>query len=192
MNIIIDNHMKQSKSVRSRKVGFIFFVFWIVIFILTVVLPQDILDTSPILRKFVNFMAGIFSPVACFGKYSEFSQVAQLVYSIEIVILPFLAIMIHSILESDLSNFTNGKISERPIVTLLIVPIGCVWIILGPLFFYPGKPGGNTYLLVFLNEFYHSKLIYSFGSVMLISGSAFLVHYFIEYFKGLQLLILKK
>jgi hypothetical protein len=187
-------YMTQNEPDRWRSTGYTFIAFGIIVFLLTVVLPQDILDSSLILRKFVNFMASIFFPVAHYGEYSEFPQVSQLIYSIEIISLPFLTVLIHYLIGSNLpnSNFVklkNKEKVEKPFKSLVIGPILAVLLILGPLFCYPGEPtGGHLTGTVFLDSLYYSKLMFSFGTALFISMSALLLYFLIEYFKGLFIL----
>ncbi|WP_018141151.1 hypothetical protein [Thioalkalivibrio sp. ALJ7] len=55
-------------------------------------LPQDILSSLAPLREFVGFMELHFSGVQRFGLWSEFSEVAQLVYSVQLLLVPALVL----------------------------------------------------------------------------------------------------
>lgn len=187
---IIPNLKFTGTDGKKRMFGFVFFVFWLAVLILTIFLPPNILEVAPILRKFVNFMADIFPPVNSFGKYSEFPQVSQLIYSMEIPTIPFLTILFYINLKPDSSKINKDKLFEKPIKYLVIAPIIGLWTMLFPLF-SSLKPGGNNHIMIFLTSFYHSRLMYSFGSVLLISGSAFFVYFFIVYLTGIYHLAFK-
>ena len=172
---------------RDQKSFLIVFLYWLCVVGLTFSLPENVLERFPILQGFVGVMKGIFPPVANFGKYSEFPQVSQLVYSIEIILMSFISIPLYKALELkwDIRNEL-----EKPIL-FIIRPIlfFCGSIIM--LLLLPPEPDFSTRRLRAVSAVYYGKLSFTFITTLLLVGSVgcmllliALVRDFLRYFQN--------
>jgi len=139
----------------------IFLSYFILVFAITYILSDNILDISVTLRKFVDFMAFLFPGVAEFGKYTKFLQVAQLVYSVCIVTLPIAVMLAYKASKNDL-NKDSGAMKKRLKnirSASLLFSASCFCFMLLIIYWLPGGPI-RTYHDVF-GEMYNEKWAFS-------------------------------
>jgi len=75
---------------RNRKSGYIFFGYFIVVLLLSYLIPEDVLTKNPNLEAIVNWAGQLIPSIHNFGEVSPFSQVAKLVFMLEVISLPIL------------------------------------------------------------------------------------------------------
>lgn len=168
--------------------GAVYVIFWVAVFILTIILPSNILDKNQLLRKFVNFMMSIFPAIDSFGKYSGFPQVSQLIYAIEILAIPYFTILFYINLPPDSSKINKKKWLEKPIRNFLLVPTFVFLLMLFPLSPW-FEPSGRLWRLTLFRSLFHSKLMFSIGSILFVMTSAFGAYFFVVYFKAIYHMI---
>lgn len=113
--------------------------FWLVMLVSIYSIPENVFTLFPSLKSYVDFLSSIFPSVAAFGEYSSFPQVAQLLYSIGILSLPFLALpMKHAVWVCDLrSTKIIQKISRLKLMISLLL---AVIVPIAFLFYFPWEP----------------------------------------------------
>jgi hypothetical protein len=166
----------------DKIIGIIWLGYFLLIVILTYTIPANILDAIPLFRTFVKILADVFPSVGYFDKYSEFPQVSQLIYSFGIISLPIHTIILFHYNDLELDIY---KSLERPFLFLLIAPSALIGAFICPLFFLPGQPDYRSGLSAFVSEFYHVKLIFSFGTALFFLGSSASLFAIIGYLKGI-------
>jgi hypothetical protein len=171
----------------SLRVTILFIGYWMVALVMVYSLPMNVLDIFPTLKSFVNPMSRFFPSVADFGKYSDFPQVSQFIYSLEIISQPLLVIYLNSYMGLELNN---DVVWERPFLCLIIIPIVFIFVSLSPLFYFPGDPFKRSAPHI-LTSFYYSKVMFSFGTTWCFLGTSILFIALLAYPKGLFKIILK-
>lgn len=135
------------------------------------ILPQDILSSTPPLRDFVGFMEVHFSGVERFGLWSDFPEIAQLVYSVQLLLVPALVLWTVVSLKAHLRK-GPGVVWRG----LVIIPVfGAVaFLLLSGV--YPSDPElsglfGRLSKLSYLSEFWFSvwSVVITYASAVLIS-----------------------
>jgi len=144
--------------------GYLFLVFAIIY-----ILPDNILDISFTLSKFVQDMALIFPGVTAVGKYSQFPQVAQLVYSLCIVTLPVAVIPMYKIGRNEFNSDMTKRPKNIP-AALLFLLICCICITL-MIIYWIGGPGGRS----LTREMYKEKWAFAIVISFIFEGFIFLV-----------------
>ncbi len=139
----------------------IFLSYFILVFAITYMLPDNILDISVTLRKFVDFMSFYFPGVAVYGKYTKFLQVAQLVYSVCIVTMPFAVIPAYKASKNDLNKDSCAMKKRLKNIrsASLLFSASCICFMLVIIYWLPGGPI-RTYHDVF-GEMYNEKWAFS-------------------------------
>jgi len=183
--------IKNAESNKNKKIWFVVVGYLIVVIILTYLLPYNILDRFTFLNRFVRLMSNVFPPIYYFGIHSDFRQISQLIYSIEIVSFPILTVIFHRLIGFNLNNERFSNLLKKPFIYFVLLPIILLGIVLGPLFFYPRGPSLATHILIFITACYHSKIIFSLATVCLFWTSIYCFLIFIGLFRGLFTSFLK-
>jgi len=149
----------------------------VIIYTLSVMLPQNILEINQALKNFVNLMSRYVPSINYYEKYSEFSQIAQLIYSFEIVVLPIYAIFFRRWMRW---SFDGDKALDRWFMVFIVMPLTFGSLMIAPFFFFPGKPRILNAIL-----FYHSKFNFTIITTGYFIISTILLLGFIDYIKGI-------
>jgi hypothetical protein len=170
MNISSNHNLSpanKSKSIKISELDFMV-IFSVATMILLFLLPEDILDYSNILRGFVNAMS-FFPSIEKIGKYSEFPQVAQLLYSIDLVSIIIFSILFYKYYTRNHSWLDSGTLGPKGTRTAFSI-FGLIYGVLGLIFvfiLFPGAPGGKG-AIILLTYSYYSKLAFSFATGIVI------------------------
>lgn len=143
-------------------------------------LPNEVLEKYSTLKILVNYFASYILSIADFGRYSEFPQVSQLVFSIEIITMPFIIIYLHALIKLEIDV---DAVLERPIFNLIIAPLILLGIAIIPLFLIPGEID-NRNKNDLIKSLYYSKFAFSVGMSILILGWSLIILILIEFLKG--------
>ncbi|WP_155996741.1 hypothetical protein [Thioalkalivibrio sp. ALMg11] len=82
-------------------------------------IPQSVLSAVPFLRRLVDNLGGVVSGVERFGQWSAFPEVAQLTYSLQIVLIPVLVVWGVVSLKIKLKEVASKKNLLRALMALL-------------------------------------------------------------------------
>jgi hypothetical protein len=151
---------KEEHVTRYIGVGLFF-----LLFILTYALPENVLENLTILRIFVDFMASIFPSIAKYGYYSDFPQVAQLVYSLGIITIPVLSFILYKVF---IKNPIRSKMTrQRLIINLFSAIIILIIAVVVALFLLPSVPHFHgTEISKLLHSVYYSRFWFSIFSTL--------------------------
>lgn len=133
-------------------------------------IPHNILSDIYILHKWVDEMGGVVSGVNRFGKWSAFPEVAQLLYSMKLISIPFLVVWGVVSLKIHLLKITSSKkLAQALIAPFLFGSIAVVLIFIA----YPSPPEMDGAFGRLSIQSYTSKLSFSLYSSLFVIGSAF-------------------
>lgn len=144
----------------------VFSGFFLSIFILTNILPENILDLVIPLNYFVKFMSSVFPTIAAFERLSEFPQIGQIIYSFCIITMPFQYLFIHRISISMKvweRLLKTHKRDDTIIALCIVIPLYIIFTIY-TLYFATISEHTTT-----LTKYYHTSKI----SFSLITATAF-------------------
>jgi len=173
------DNVKNKKSSHGfghlSQVNFLFGYF-ILVFILTYALPDNILDISVTLKNFVGFMAFYSPGVAKFGKYAAFPQVAQLVYSICIVTLPVMVILAYKASRNDLYKDSSAmkKRLDKILTAILSQLLFAFFFMLLIIYWFPGGPP-TRHSKLWVEEMYSEKWAFSVTIIVIFACFIFLL-----------------
>lgn len=134
-------------------------------------LPENILDYSTVLRNFVNEIS-FFPSIKRIGKYSEFPQIAQLIYSAALLSIPFITIAAYKYYSKNHSAIDSGTLGPKVSRTAGAI-IGLIMGLLGlisVLTIFPGAPGGRG--SYFVTYSYYSKICFSFSTGIFVGAAS--------------------
>ncbi|WP_018937213.1 hypothetical protein [Thioalkalivibrio sp. ALJ24] len=119
-------------------------------------LPRNVLSSMPSLREFVGFMEVHFSGVETFGLWSNFPEVAQLVYSFQLLLVPAFAVWTVVSLGAHLRKVPGAL--WKGLLTILLLGLAAFLILSG---IYPSGPeisglSGRVSRLSYTSEFWFS------------------------------------
>lgn len=142
--------------------------YWLLVLILTYIIPNNILDMSSYLRCFVDFMVAILPGIQRFDTYSKFPQVSQFVYCLCIFSLPLLTILFYRNCSEEYASSEHVNSISKGLMWLYV--IAAIADILSIFFLYPGWGSGITSKAVFASKFF-----YSFITSLLISTASMIL-----------------
>jgi hypothetical protein len=173
------------KSSAERKLYFIFGFLFLIILILTYSLPDNVLDIAPTLKSFVSVLSELSPSVANFGKYSDFPQIAQLVYSLIIVSIPVLTIPMCRIHRANNKMITAWQ--RSPFYSLIVSSMAPIFFLYATLFYLPGEPYQSVlWKLRFLSSVYHLKLSFSVHSTISLIVDCFSITIFLVFISNVR------
>lgn len=92
----ITGRILSDKEKKSEIIVHVFlFIQVVVVLLMTYLFPDNILEASDPLTKLVHVVQGILPNFYIFAQYSDFPQVSQVVWSFELLMLPFWALGFH-------------------------------------------------------------------------------------------------
>lgn len=147
-----------------------YFIFFIV---LTLIIPDNVLDITPLLSELVQIVSIIAPTVRRWGIYSTHPQVAQLIYSFGIISIPFTSYMIFKkCLYSRIpSSFKKDEAFSTGIATFFCF-VGSFVMIAIVLYVYPFPIRTHRILL----DAGHSSLIgFAIGSAFWLGGTSHVI-----------------
>ena len=149
----------------------------IVVLILTYTLPDDVLTRYPGLYRAIQAAGAVIPSIQRFGRLSTFPQVAQVVYALEVIAVPFLATLYIRSFKFDVSGMSSARL--RAVVA---IPFSLV-LVLGMLTYIPGNPDGLAWSARISRSLVGSRLGFVFWSVVLTGSMAASVAVFIGWAK---------
>lgn len=155
---------------KSIETAIVFGVYFGLTVLAAYAIPHSILSEIPVLRDWVDRLGGLVSGVNRFGKWSDFPEVAQFLYSIQLISIPFLVAWGVISLKIHLLKIT----SKKQFLKALFAPIlfGSIAIVLIFLA-YPSSPDLDGPFGRLSIQSYTSKISFSFYSSLFVLGSAF-------------------
>lgn len=128
----------------------------------TFLLPETILSNSKALSSSVNGLAQWVPSIRRLGQMSEFPEVSQLVYSVELICVPLIVFwMLRSF------DFSVNKMPSSRWRSLVAAPFFLA-MTLGVLIYFPGSPDGEAPSSRVSKVLLESKLGFAFWSVVLV------------------------
>jgi hypothetical protein len=167
--------------ISNRNWAIIFLSYFIFALMMVYLLPYDIAEKLPFLRGFIDIMAEIFPSISDIGRYSEFPQSSQLVYSIEILSLPFILIYLQTFMKWELNV---DVVLGSPIFCLLLLPLIYLAVPFSIIYLIPGGVDEKN-KDDFIKILYISKTMFSFLTSILIVSCSLSIFALISYIKGL-------
>lgn len=140
----------------DHNAGYVFIITWIVVLSVTYILPDNILDSAIILKMAVSFISDIVPSIKRLSQYSNFPQVAQLVYVVGLIASPLLYKPI-----SNTYKPTRKRIeiwTKRPAISLIASLIFICCMMIYSFIIFPGEPSQERKILL---SVYHLKFNYA-------------------------------
>jgi hypothetical protein len=120
----------------------VFVAYMISVYVVTYLLPHNILEISPMLNEVVEILSYIIPSIERIGHRSHVPQVAQTILVYELCWMPVLGYVGIRCISLDINI---RKTKQHPVRFHIITPLVIVILIWGLFFFFPGSPGGEAW-----------------------------------------------
>lgn len=137
-----------------------------IVAIATYTLPSDILTNNPLLQQSIQWLSTYVSSLVRYDRMSAFPEVAQLVWTAELLLVPFWTVWTIKLCRPNLA-----AMRKRYWLALIGIPF-CALMVWAIVAYMPGSPDGAAWSSEVSRTLLESKAGFAFWSVIIALGVA--------------------